>query len=118
MLQMSGQSIKACVSYSDFKRCCEKKKKIRRTLKAHISGTACLNLELEVPHPEGMHTENFVCLCPGSVELQMRENGVFITPVKYTLVCRVPWVSWAARHSTVCLDLNGFMLLNVKHSLP
>ena len=34
----------------------------------------------------------------------MRENGVFFTPVKYTLVCRTPWVSWAARHTTVCLD--------------
>ena len=44
MIQISGQSIKACVSYSNFKKCCEKKKKntkkIRRTLKAHISGTA------------------------------------------------------------------------------
>ena len=34
----------------------------------------------------------------------MRENGVFFTPVKYTLVCRVPRVSWAARHTTVYLD--------------
>ena len=49
VLQIPGQSIKACVSYSDFKKCCKKKKKkkekknakkIRRTLKAHISGTA------------------------------------------------------------------------------
>ena len=31
--------------------------------------------------------------------------SVFFTPVKYTLVCRAPWVSWAARHTTVCLDL-------------
>ena len=54
-------------------------------MKAHISRTACSNLELEVPHPEGIHTENFVCFCSGSVELQMRENGVFFTPVKYTL---------------------------------
>ena len=35
----------------------------------------------------------------------MRENGVFFTPVKYTLVCRAPWVSWAAQHTTVCLDI-------------
>ena len=34
----------------------------------------------------------------------MRENGVFFTPVKYTLACRAPQVSWAARHTTVCLD--------------
>ena len=32
----------------------------------------------------------------GSVKLQMRKNGVFFTPVKYTLVCRVPQVAWAA----------------------
>ena len=62
------------------------------------------NLELEVPHPEGIPTENFVCFCSGSAELQMRENGIFFTPVKYTLVCRAPQVSWAARHTTVCLD--------------
>ena len=62
------------------------------------------NLELEVPHPEGTHTANFVCFCSGSVELQMREDGIFFTPVKYTLVCRAPQVSWAARHTTVCLD--------------
>ena len=47
MLQISRQSIQARASYSDFKKCCEKKKKekkntkkIRRTLKAHISGKA------------------------------------------------------------------------------
>ena len=62
------------------------------------------NLELEVPHPEGIQTENFVCFCLGNVEQQMRENGVFFTPVKYTLVCRAPQVSWTARHTTVCLD--------------
>jgi len=47
VLQILRQSIQARVSYSDFKKCCEKKKKekknmkkIRRTLKAHISGKA------------------------------------------------------------------------------
>ena len=41
---ISRQSIKACVSYNNFKKCCKKKKKnmkkIRWTLKAHILGTA------------------------------------------------------------------------------
>ena len=64
--------------YSDFKKYCEKKeKKIRQTLKARISGLArqiSSNLELEMPHPEGIHSENFVCFCSGSAELQMREN--------------------------------------------
>ena len=42
VLQISRQSIEARMSYSDFKKCCEKKntKKIRRSLKAHISGKA------------------------------------------------------------------------------
>ena len=83
------------MSYSDFKKCCEKRKKntkkIRRTLKAHISGKAWrIQLELEVPHPEGIYTENFVCFWSGSVEVQMRENSVFFTSVKYTLVGRAP----------------------------
>jgi len=65
-------------------------------LKAHILGKLggfSSNLELEVPHPEGIHTENFMCFCLGSVELQIRENGVFFTAVKYTLVCCAPRVS-------------------------
>ena len=125
MLQISRQSIQARTSYSDFKKCCEKKKKntkkIRRTLQVHISGKLggfSSNLELEVPHPEGIHTENFVCFCSGSVELQMHENGIFFTPVKYTLVCRASLVSWAARHTTVCLDtLHAFSYLTQLNNL-
>ena len=112
MLQISGQSNKARVSYSDFKKCCEKKekkntKKIRRTMKVHISGTAWrIQLKFGVggAPPRGNSRRNFVCFCSGNVELVMRENGVFFTPVKYILVCCAPWVSWAARHTTVCLD--------------
>ena len=46
-----------------------------------------------------------MCFCSESVELQMCENCAFFTPVKYTLVCRAPQVSWATRHTTVCLDI-------------
>ena len=83
-------------------------KKIRRTLKAHISGKAWriqLKFGIGDATPKGIHTENSMCFCSESVELQMRENGIFFTPVKYTLVCRAPRVSWAAQHTTVCLDL-------------
>ena len=45
-----------------------------------------------MPHPETI----FMCFCSGSVELQVRENGVLFTPVKYTLVCHASQVSWAA----------------------
>jgi len=58
------------------------------------------NLELEVPHPEEICTENFVCLCSRSFELQMRENSVFFTPVKYTLVCPTPKVSFFLGRTT------------------
>ena len=63
MLQISRQSIMACTSYSDFKKCCEKKKnkkkntkKIRWTLKVHISGTAGrihLKFGIECAPPRG-----------------------------------------------------------------
>ena len=73
-------------------------KKIRQTLKAHILGVAwwiqLSNLELEVHYPEGICTEKSTCFSSGNVELQMCENGIFFTPVKYTLVCCTPWVSW------------------------
>ena len=102
------------MSYSDFKKCCEKKKKkkknmkkIRRTLRAHISGTAWwihLNFGIGSAPPRGNQHRKFCCFCLGSVELQMRENGVSFIPVKYTLVCHAPKVSWATQHTTVCLD--------------
>ena len=64
-------------------------KKIRRTLKAHISGMAWriqLKFGIGGAPPRGnSHRKLRV-----SVRLQMRENSVFFTPVKYTLVCRVP----------------------------
>ena len=54
-------------------------------MKAHISGTTSSNLELEVPHPEEIHTE-ILCFCLESVELQMRENSIFFTPVKSLII--------------------------------
>ena len=50
------------------------------------------------------------------VKLQMCKNGVFFTSVKYTLVCHVHQVSWAARHSTVCFDL--FILIILLMVIP
>ena len=37
----------------------------------------------------------------------MHENDIFFTSVKYTLVSCTPWVSWAALHTAVCLDIIG-----------
>ena len=80
-------------------------KKIRRTLKAHISGTAWLiQLKFGIggAPPHEICTEN-LCFCSGSFEQQMRENSVFFTPVKYTLVCPTPKVPFFLG-TTECLD--------------
>jgi len=56
----------------------------RRTLKTHISGTARqiqLKFGIGGAPPRGNSRKNFVWFCSGSVELQMRKNGVFFTPV-------------------------------------
>ena len=42
----------------------------------------------------------------------MCQNGAFFAPVKYTLIYHVLQVSWAARHTTVCLDM--YSLFNLK----
>ena len=48
------------------------------------------NLEWEVPYPEGISAAKMVNFCSAIIELRMRENGIFLVPVKYTLVCRTP----------------------------
>ena len=110
MLQISRQSIKARTSYSNFKKCCRKKK--YKENKTNFEGAYLGNGLVDsaqiwnwrCPTPRKL-TENFVYFCSGSVELHMREDSIFLTPVKYTLVYRTPKVSWAARHTTVCLDV-------------
>jgi len=69
-------------------------KKIRRTLKAGMAWWIQLKFGIGGAPPRGNCTENFVCFCSGSFELQMHENSVFLAPVKYTLVCRTPKFSW------------------------
>ena len=117
VLRISRQSIKARASYSDFKKCCRKNKKnmkkIRRTLKAHILGRAWwIQFKFGIagaPPQRNSHGKFCAFLFRECVELQMHENRIFFTPVKYTLVCRTPQVSWATRHTTLCLDHdNGY----------
>ena len=52
-------------------------------------------MELGVPHPAEICAKYICFFCSGSVEVQLSENGIFFTPVKYTLVRRVPLVFWA-----------------------
>ena len=69
---------------------CEKKikkkntKKLRRSLKAHISVMAKqirLKFERNVFYPEGFSTEKIVQFHSGIIELQMRENVIYFVPV-------------------------------------
>ena len=109
MLQISRKSIKAYASYSDFKKCCEKKKKekkntkkIRQTLKANISGTAWqtqLKFRIGGAPPRGNLLRK-IHVFSWSVKLQMHENSILFTCVKCTLVCHAPGVFWASRHIT------------------
>ena len=69
------------------------------------------NLELEVPHPEEICTENFVCFCScsGSFELLYRclkTAGVFYSCKIHTCLSHAQgfFFSWATRHTTLCLD--------------
>ena len=82
------------------KKCCEKKKNAKKIIQ-----TDSAQVGIKGAPPQGNLHRKFVCFYSGSVELQMHENDVFFTPVKYILVYCVPWVSWAARHTSVCLDL-------------
>ena len=72
-----------------------KKEKFRRCISWEWLGGLSSNLELEVPHPEGIHTENFVCFRDASWKWS------FLYFVKYTLVCRSPQISWAAWHTVL-----------------
>ena len=77
VLQISRQSIKARTSYSNLKKCCEKKKerkntkKIRQILKAHILGMAWQiqhKFGIGGSHPRQFAQKQFVCFCSESVE--------------------------------------------------
>ena len=103
-LQILSKSTKACTCYCNFSKVCETKKKkikkkntkkLRRTLKVLISvmdGQIHLKFRMEVPYPEGVSTTKIVNFHLAIIELWMRENGIFLVPVKYTLVCRAPYL--------------------------
>ena len=49
-----------------------------------------LKFEMGGAPPRGSSTEKMVNFHPAIIKLRMHENGVFLVPVKYTLVCRAP----------------------------
>jgi len=87
---------------------CEKKKKkkkntkkIRWTLKAHVLGTAWwIQLKLGIGGAPPRAQKILCVSAQGSFELQMHENGIFFTPIKYTLVCPIPKVSFFSGRTT------------------
>ena len=54
-------------------------------------------LKWEVPHSEGVSTAKMVNFCPAIMKLRMCEKGIFLVPVKYTLVCRAPTLAVLGR---------------------
>ena len=53
---------------------------------------------------EANSTVNLVPLGQSITELQMRENRDFVVPVNILTTFACAPFSWAARHTTVCLD--------------
>ena len=50
-------------------------------------GVFSSNLEWEVPYTAAVSTAKMVNFRPAIIELWMRENGIFLVPVKHTFVC-------------------------------
>ena len=88
MLQISRQFIKACASYQ----------KVERRFEGTYLRNGWVDLAQiqRFPPQREFAQKNLCASVQGSVELQMHENGIFFTAVKYTLVCCTPLVSWAA----------------------
>jgi len=84
------------------------KKKIRAYLRNGLVDSAQI-WNWRCPTPRQFTQKNFVCFCSGSAELQMCENSIFFTPVKCTLVYRIPKVSWfLGPHDTLpCVLIHG-----------
>ena len=59
------------------------------------------------PTPSGFALKNLCVSVQGVSSYRCGKVGIFFTctRIKYTLVCHVPWVSWATWLTAVCLDL-------------
>ena len=64
-----------------------------------------VQLKFKMPHPEGVSTANMVSFRPAIIKLWMRENVIFLVPVKYTLVCHTPTLSVLGYTTCVLIDV-------------
>ena len=114
MCQISRRSDMAFAFYSSFCKCAKrgrrrkkKTKKLSQFLKSHISGSLeAISLKFGMWSAEvGGHVHSKNCLVSSR---QHRATEVqklrFCSSCQYTHRCYVP-ASWAARHTTVCLDI-------------
>ena len=115
MCQISRQSDNAFAFYSSFCKCAKRGRKIRRKkktkklsqfLKSHISGMPeAISLKFGMWSTEvGGNVHSKISLVSSR---QHRATEVrklrFVSSCQYTHGCYAP-ASWAARHTTVCLD--------------
>ena len=120
---MSRKSDKAFAFYSSFCNCAKRGRKIRRKktkklsqfLKSHISGTLeAISLKFGMWSTEvgwSVHSKNRIISSKQHGAMEVRKLR-FLSSCQYTHGCYAP-ASWAARHTTVCLDVQAKKLLDV-----
>ena len=89
------------------------KKNTRQTLKVCISvmdGWIHLKFGMGGVPLEGVSTTKMVNFCLAIIELRMLENGIFLVPVKYTLVCHMPDDTLSC--VLTCLAVNVIIMIN------
>ena len=117
--QILRRSVMAFAFYSSFCKCARRGRKIRRKkpkklsqfLKSLISGTLeAISLKFGMWSAEGrgsVHSKNHLASSRQHRATKVRKLR-FLSSCQYTHGCYAP-ASWAARHTTVCLDTEIFM---------
>ena len=111
--------------YSSFCKCAKRRKKRRKKtkklsqfLKSHISGTLeAILLKIGMWSAEGrgsVHSKNRLVSSRHHRATEVRKLH-FLSSCQYTHRCCAP-ASWAARHTTVCLDIVANHLIEQSHT--
>ena len=66
-----------------------------------------------MPHSEGVVTAKLVNFCPGTMELWIHENSIFLVPVKYTFVRRAPALAVLGHMPSFKLFLNVYSAMSL-----
>ena len=117
--------------YSSFCKCAKRGRKIRRRrekktkklsqfVKSHISGTReAISLKFGMWSPVGggnVHSKNRLVSSRQHRATEVRKLR-FLPSCQYTHGCCAP-ASWAARHTTVCLDIHIYIYATVSEEDP